>query len=45
MALMAVTFAIGGRPPVQGNRAAGGHEGYCVPASGIPVSHICVLVG
>jgi hypothetical protein len=43
--LMAVTFATGGHPPVQGDRAAGGRDGYCVPTSGIPVGHICVLVG
>ena len=43
--LMAVTFVTGGRPPVQDHRAAGGRDGYCVPTSGIPIGHICVLLG
>jgi hypothetical protein len=37
--------AAGARPPEHVDPLAGGRDGYCVPTSGIPISHICVLVG
>jgi hypothetical protein len=37
--------AAGALPPGPHVSAAGGRDGYCAPTSGIPVGHICVLLG
>jgi hypothetical protein len=45
VAAVAIAAVPGGRSTPRPAGPMGGPGGYCVPTAGVPVGHICILVG